>query len=266
MSKVFSSQLTARPVETTLFGVRLFSSDMPAASEFIGNLAVNGSGGYVCVANVDMVTRAKRDSKLFSVMQRANMVVTDGLPLVWALRKKGLKNSNRIYGPALMLALCARAEHAQFPIFLYGGTDLEVGLLVAALIRRHPRLKIAGAVSPPTLPSDPPFDADAVKMINATGARFVFVGLGCPKQEYWMYTHAAALDGIAIGVGLAFAQIAGTKAPAPIWMQDSGLEWLYRLGQEPRRLWARYLVGNSLFIWYCMKAGIYNLMNRHPSP
>lgn len=241
-------------VETSLFDVRLVSSDTSSATKFVLSSAASGVSGYVCVANVDMVTRARRDSKLLSIMCQATTVVTDGLPLVWALKAKGLKDSERVYGPGLMLSLCAQAAQDKMPIFLYGGTAHELGLLQVALLRRFPALIIAGAISPPLLPADPPFDAATMQTINGSGARLIFVGLGCPKQEYWMNTHAPQLHCLAIGVGLAFAQIAGTKAAAPVWMQHNGLEWLFRLIQEPRRLWARYLVGNSLFVWYCIKA------------
>lgn len=241
-------------VETSLFDVRLVSSDTSSATKFVLSSAASGVSGYVCVANVDMVTRARRDSKLLSIMCQATTVVTDGLPLVWALKAKGLKDSARVYGPGLMLSLCAQAAQDKMPIFLYGGTAHELGLLQVALLRRFPALIIAGAISPPLLPADPPFDVATMQTINGSGARLIFVGLGCPKQEYWMNTHAPQLHCLAIGVGLAFAQIAGTKAAAPVWMQHNGLEWLFRLIQEPRRLWARYLVGNSLFVWYCIKA------------
>lgn len=241
-------------VETSLFGVRLIAADAISATQSISTLVVGNAGGFVCVANVDMVTRAKRDEKLLAIMRRAAAVVTDGLPLVWALKAKGLKDSERVYGPGLMLSLCAQAAQDKMPIFLYGGTAHELGLLQVALLRRFPALIIAGAISPPLLPADPPFDVATMQTINGSGARLIFVGLGCPKQEYWMNTHAPQLHCLAIGVGLAFAQIAGTKAAAPVWMQHNGLEWLFRLIQEPRRLWARYLVGNSLFVWYCIKA------------
>lgn len=248
--------------ESSLFGVRLVSSDLVSASEHAIALATSGGNGYICVANVDMVTRAKRDPKLLGILRCARSVVTDGLPLVWALRWKGMLHAQRVYGPRLMLALCGVAAHRGLPVFLFGGTPREIELLHASLMRMFPALKIAGAVSPPMLPVDPPFDAAIAETIRCSGARLLFVGLGCPKQEYWMSTHTEACGAIAIGVGLAFAQIAGTKAAAPMWMQRNGLEWLFRLVQEPRRLWARYLVGNSLFIWYCLRAGAARLSRR----
>jgi len=234
-------------VETSLFGIRLCAGDPASATRTILKHARQGAG-VVCVANVDMVTRAVHDTKLAQTMRLSLAVVTDGMPLVWVLRRRGLPATQRVYGPALMRQLCAEAEAAGMPIFLYGGTAGELSMLQRELLRQHPQLLIAGAESPPLLPADPPMDAAVAQRINASGARLVFVGLGCPKQEYWMANHAPHIGATMVGVGLAFAQIAGLKRPAPAWMGRHGLEWLYRLAQEPRRLARRYLVGNTRFV------------------
>jgi len=239
--------------ETRLFGIRVFASNVKEASASVVALALRGIGGHVCVSNVDMVTRAKRDPKLRATMTDAALVVTDGVPLVWMLRKLGHREAERVYGPALTLQLCSDCQDAGLAIYLYGGTEAEVTSMVVALNKRFPRLHIAGAVSPPMLPANPPLDLAIARSIDGSGAALVFVGLGCPKQEYWMANHAGHLRAVTVGVGLAFAQIAGLKAPAPAWMSNNGLEWVFRLCQEPRRLWRRYLVGNSLFLWYCLE-------------
>lgn len=210
-------------------------------------------GGHVCVANVDMVTRAVTDTKLARVMRQAEIVVTDGMPLVWVLKARGLAATERVYGPRLMQHLCALAADQGLPVYLYGGAPDELQALQQALHASLPRLRIAGAESPPMLPADPPYDEAVARRINASGAKLVFVGLGCPKQEYWMGNFAPHLQPVAVGVGLAFAQLAGLKRPAPAWMSRNGLEWLFRLVQEPRRLWRRYLVGNSKFIWLLLR-------------
>jgi len=245
-------------IETRLFGVRVHAGTQADAIDEILGAARARSGGVVCVANVDMLTRAKSTTKLFDVMARARLVVTDGMPLVWALRLlQKLPRTERVRGPSLTLALCERAAREGVSVFFYGGLANELELMQAELRRRYPTLKIAGAVSPPMLPAEPPADPSLVEQINASGAGLLFVGLGCPKQEYWMQaqqTPQAQLKPISLGVGLAFALIAGTKSQAPRWMSDNGLEWLYRLCQEPGRLWKRYLVGNSLFVWYLLKA------------
>ena len=239
--------------ETTLFGIRLCAGDLQTAVDTIAEHAQLGAGGLVCVANVDMVTRAKRTPRLAQLMQGARVVVTDGMPLVWALRKlKGLNQTQRVDGPNLTLALCKRAAEQGIGVFFCGGSPTELKLLQHNLSIQFPRLRIVGAVSPPLLAAEPPFDVAITAQINQSGAGLVFVGLGCPKQEFWMDTHQAALKPVAIGVGLVFALIAGTQTRAPEWMRSAGLEWLFRLGQEPGRLWKRYLIGNSLFIWYLL--------------
>ncbi|MDT9001335.1 WecB/TagA/CpsF family glycosyltransferase [Paucibacter sp. APW11] len=237
------------PEETELFGIRLFASSMDDAVDAISADAKTGCGGIVCVANVDMLTRALSMPRLAQVMSRARWVVTDGMPLVWALRRlNGIQRAGRVNGPKLTLELCRRAEGEGTSIFLYGGTPEELRLMQQNLLLQFPALKIAGAVSPPMLPTEPPYDPDIAAAINDSGAGLLFVGLGCPKQEFWMEAHQGRLKPIALGVGFAFALIAGTKKEAPHWMQKSGLEWLFRFSQEPGRLWKRYLVGNSIFV------------------
>lgn len=240
--------------ETQLFGIRLSVGAMPSAADHILNHTTRAAGGLVCVANVDMLTRAKRTPRLAALMRSAVAVVTDGMPLVWALRTLHARSdAHRVYGPGLVLELCERAASRGVSVFFYGGTPDELEQLQRNLLQRYPNLVIAGAVSPPMLPAEPPFDLAITEQINDSGAGLVFVGLGCPKQEFWMDAHATQLKPVSIGVGLAFALIAGTKKQAPSWMREAGLEWLFRLGQEPGRLWKRYLVGNSLFIWYALK-------------
>ena len=242
-------------LETTeLFGVRLDVGDAGQAVEQVLAAARTRQGGLVCVANVDMLTRAKHMPRLLAVMRGASAVVTDGMPLVWALRRlQGRRNAARVYGPGLVLSLCERAAQEGLGVYFYGGTPEETRLLRQALLQRWPALRIAGIVSPPMLPAEPGPDAAAIEAINTSGAHLLFVGLGCPKQELWMAAQQPRLQPVALGVGLAFALIAGTKSQAPAWMRNAGLEWFYRLCQEPGRLWKRYLVGNSRFIGYCLR-------------
>jgi N-acetylglucosaminyldiphosphoundecaprenol N-acetyl-beta-D-mannosaminyltransferase len=238
-----------------LFGIRLDCASASSAASAIHAHAQTG-GGLVCVANVDMVTRAVSDRRLAHIMERAVTVVTDGMPLVWSLRAQGQSAASRVYGPHLMRSLCALAEKANTPIFLFGGSETESQLLQQQLARLYPQLRVVGALSPAMLPTSPPLDLAVAQSINATGARLIFVGLGCPKQEYWMDTHEPHLNGLAIGVGYAFSQLAGLKAEAPAWMQGLGLEWIFRVWQEPGRLWRRYLVGNSRFVWYSLRSAL----------
>jgi N-acetylglucosaminyldiphosphoundecaprenol N-acetyl-beta-D-mannosaminyltransferase len=240
---------------SAIFGVRIDATgNALSAAAAVADAAFARQSGAVCVANVDMLTRAVRDPALRQVMRNARLVVTDGMPLVWVLRSlMGMPWAQRVYGPQLMHDVCLLAAQRGLKVFLYGGSAQELSALQQRLSADMPELQIVGAVSPPMLPDRPPRDPDIESRIRDSGAHVVFVGLGCPKQEFWMAQHAAHLPAVCLGVGLAFAQLAGLKARAPAWMQQSGLEWLFRLAQEPRRLWRRYLVGNSLFIWYLLR-------------
>ncbi len=238
-------------IPRSLFGVRVDVGTMDGACRQILAAARERRGGLVCVANVDMLTQARNTPKLLTVMQDALAVTADGMPLVWAQRRLlGQGIAQRVRGPSLVLELCERAQAQNLPAYFYGGMPEEIAPLRESLLARFPRLQIAGIESPPLLPAEPARDEAAIATINASGAALLFVGLGCPKQEYWMAAQQPQLLPVSLGVGLAFALIAGTKSQAPSWMRNNGLEWLYRLGQEPGRLWKRYLVGNSRFIWY----------------
>ncbi|HZV97349.1 MAG TPA: WecB/TagA/CpsF family glycosyltransferase, partial [Methylophilaceae bacterium] len=155
----------------------------------------------------------------------------------------------RINGPDLMWKYCALAEQRRELIFFYGNTQETLDALVKKLKAAFPKLQIAGAYSPPFRTLTPQEDANIVTKINHSGARVVFVSLGCPKQELWMAEHRGRIHAVMIGVGAAFDYHAGTVKRAPLWMQRRGLEWLHRLCSEPRRLWKRYLVTNTLFMW-----------------
>jgi N-acetylglucosaminyldiphosphoundecaprenol N-acetyl-beta-D-mannosaminyltransferase len=206
------------------------------------------SGGYVCVANVHMLTIAHENLKFRSVLKESSLTIADGVPLVWTQKIKGHKDAERVCGPDLMLVLCQLASKADQAIFLLGGSPKTLALLREKLITQFPKLKIVGTYSPNTLPEEPLLDLSLIKEINNSGATLLLVGLGCPKQEFWCATHAPHLKPLSIGVGAAFDFHAGTKNRPPLWMQKSGLEWLYRLISEPKRLWKRYLISNTKFL------------------
>lgn len=233
-----------------VIGAPVTVGSLDVATTTILDAAEAGISGYVCVANVHMVTVAKTDRRLLGIMQDAFWVTSDGMPLVWALRLGGHAEAHRVAGPDLMLRLMEAAEKKKLPLYFFGGTAATATAMRQRLEKQFPGLVIAGIESPPELPLDPVVDNELVARINGTGARLVFVGLGCPKQEYWMAAYAPHLNGIQLGVGAAFNFFAGTVRRAPSWMQKAGLEWLYRLAAEPRYLWKRYLVTNSFFIWY----------------
>lgn len=212
-----------------------------------------GHGGYVCIANVHMVTTARRNEKLRKIMEKSLLVTADGLPLVWVLKSGGFKEAERVTGTDITLKLCETAVDERIPVYFYGGSPETIKTLKAFIAKKFPNLKVAGYESPPLLPLHPEQDQDVVARIIKSGARIVFVGLGCPKQEHWMAAYTSYLSAILIGVGAAFDFIAGTTNRAPVWMQKCGLEWAHRLTVDPRKTWKRYATTNPLFIWMVVK-------------
>lgn len=204
---------------------------------------------YVCVANVHMLTIARGNPHFGRVLKNASLVVADGMPLVWTQKMKGFVNAQRVSGPDLMLELCKLSQENNMSIYLLGGSPKTLELLSKNLVERFPKLKIAGIHSPEMLPEQPSLNINLANAINDSGASILFVGLGCPKQEYWCATYAPSLVPVAIGVGAAFDFHAGTKKRPPLFIQQCGLEWLYRLLSEPKRLWKRYFKSNITFIY-----------------
>ena len=210
---------------------------------------------YVCICNVHSVVTASQDAEFGRVVLEADMATPDGAPVAWMMRKLGHADQQRINGPDLMWKYCelnsgldARLQENDGGVFFYGSTEETLAVLQSKLLTAFPRLKIAGAISPPFRKLTSEEDDAIVEQINASGAGTVWVSLGCPKQELWMAAHRGRINAVMVGVGAAFDYHAGTIKRAPKWMQDSGLEWFHRLASEPRRLWRRYLVTNSLFV------------------
>jgi N-acetylglucosaminyldiphosphoundecaprenol N-acetyl-beta-D-mannosaminyltransferase len=233
-----------------ILGLRVDATSYAESLEAIVGLAAAGAGGMVCHANVHMAMEAFDDAELRRRLNAAERLTPDGVPLVWALRRLGLRKAGRVYGPTLMSLLCRRAEADGLAVGFYGGHPEVLDALVASLTRRFPRLRIAFVFSPPFRPLTAEEDRDVTEAIEASGARILFVGLGCPKQERWMAAHRQTLRCVLLGVGAAFSLLAGAKPQAPRWMQRVGLEWLFRLSVEPRRLWRRYLIQNPRFVWH----------------
>jgi N-acetylglucosaminyldiphosphoundecaprenol N-acetyl-beta-D-mannosaminyltransferase len=214
------------------------------------DMALSNAGGMVCVANVHMLMEAFDDRDFRRLVNSADRVTPDGVPLVAALRRAGVTQAERVYGPTLTPAVCARAEQLGLKVGFYGGTDDVLAALGSELRSRYPKLDIAYLHAPPFRALSESEDAEVVDAIRASGVKILFVGLGCPKQERWMAVHRAPLDCVMLGVGAAFDFLAGRKRQAPSWMQGLSLEWLFRLATEPRRLWRRYLIGNSRFLYH----------------
>jgi N-acetylglucosaminyldiphosphoundecaprenol N-acetyl-beta-D-mannosaminyltransferase len=210
--------------------------------------AKRGESRYVCACNVHSVVSARNDPSFAFVLARADLCVPDGAPVAWSLRRSGLRRQQRVAGPDVMWRSLQRATEEKLPVFFYGATQGTLAALVGRLRRDLPDLCIAGTFAPPFRRLTAEEDGLIVETIRRSGARLVFVALGCPKQEAWMLSHRDVLPGVALGAGAAFDFLAGTQERAPLWMRSAGLEWLHRLWQEPRRLWRRYLVTNTLFL------------------
>lgn len=208
---------------------------------------------YVSICNVHSVVTTTRDVEFKIAVNNADMATPDGAPIAWALRRLGYPAQQRINGPDLMMRYLAEAERLDQVVFFYGSTEATLAKLRIALAKQFPLLRIGGTYSPPFRPLTREEDEKVVDMINASGAHVVFVGLGCPKQEKWMYDHRGRVHAVMIGVGAAFDYHAGVIKRAPLWWQHNGLEWLYRLGSEPRRLFMRYMVTNTLFAFGFMR-------------
>lgn len=229
-----------------ILGVRVDATRYAEATERILAWARAGESRYVCAANVHMVMEARDRPDFARVLERADLVTPDGMPLVWYLRAAG-REGTRVYGPDLMLAVCAAAAREGLPIALFGSTAATLDLLAARLPARFPGLRIAWREAPPFGPWGAEEDARVAREVEASGARILFVGLGCPKQERWMAAQRGRLRAVMLGVGAAFDFHAGRVRQAPALVQRAGLEWLFRLAMEPRRLARRYLKHNPRF-------------------
>jgi N-acetylglucosaminyldiphosphoundecaprenol N-acetyl-beta-D-mannosaminyltransferase len=225
--------------------------DLTSYSEAVDQVlrwSEEGRGRYVCVATVHMVMEAYDDPEFQRIVNAADLVTPDGVPLVWALRLLGARGATRVYGPDLTPAVCAEAARRQVPVGFYGGTPNVLARMTAELRRRWSSLPIAYHCSPPFRPLSPEEDEEVISGIRASGVRVLFVGLGCPRQERWMAAHRERLGLVMLGVGAAFDFLAGTKRQAPQLLQRAGLEWSFRLATEPRRLWRRYLYHNPRYL------------------
>lgn len=219
------------------------------AIQTLGQWALGSTPRYVSTCTAYTLVRGLEDEQIFEALHKADMRTADGMPLVWLQRAQGHQNAERVYGPDVMLALLEKSTaHLQISHYFYGGLPGVPEKLAVSLQERIPNLKIAGVYSPPVSDVGTQPDDALVAKLNASGASVIWVGLGSPKQDLWMHLYRPALTApLLIGVGAAFDFLSGTKSQAPRWMQRRGLEWLFRLYQEPGRLWKRYLVYNARF-------------------
>jgi N-acetylglucosaminyldiphosphoundecaprenol N-acetyl-beta-D-mannosaminyltransferase len=238
------------PATQELLGVPLALTDYERTMDWMDAAIAEGRREYVCVAAVHTVMACAEDPELREAVLASSLTVPDGQPLVWAMNALGHDLPSRVYGPELMARHCERSARTGARLFLYGGRNQGALVQLALNLRtQYPGLRIVGGYAPPFRPLDPDEEAAIAGEINRSGADVVWVGIGVPKQEKWMAAMRERLDApVLVGVGAAFDFHAGLTAQAPNWIQSLGLEWLFRLATEPRRLWKRYLRYNPRFV------------------
>ncbi len=243
--------------KVNILGVEVSAINMEMALRTIEGWIVRREPHYVCVTSVHGVMKSQRDEALRRIHNDAGLVTPDGMPLVWLSRLMGFHHVERVYGPDLMLALCERSVKHGYRHFFYGGAAGVADKLALQLQCRFAGLKVAGIYSPPFRPLTPAEDEAVVACINAAAPDIFWVGISTPKQERWIQAHVGQLSAsVLIGVGAAFDFHFGVKKQAPRWMQRSGMEWLFRLMMEPRRLGPRYLTSNPRFVWLMLRQAL----------
>ena len=238
-----------------ILGVNIAAIDMACLLDYLDNNIHDLSGDYICVSNVHTTVTAYEDEEYRKVQNGGIMAIPDGGPLSSVGQKRGFKNMKRTTGPSLMGEIFKISAAKRYRHYFYGSTDEILEKLYAVLTETYPGIQIAGMYSPPFRPMTEEEDKEIVERINETKPDFVWVGLGAPKQEKWMAAHQGRVSGLMIGVGAGFDYHAGNIERAPEWMQKCNLEWVYRLLQDPKRLFKRYWHTNTKFIWNAMIKG-----------
>lgn len=232
---------SSREERVSILGVDVSATNMDDCLATIDGWIKSREAHYVCITGVHGVIESQTDQELRAIHNAAGLVTPDGMPLVWMARQLGHTRTSRVYGPDLMSRLSELSPSKGYRHFYYGGREGVNERLKQVLERSYPGLDVVGAITPPFRPLTAAEDDAAVAEINAARPDIVWVGLSTPKQERWMASHIGRLNApVLIGVGAAFDFLAGEKKQAPLWMQRNGLEWLFRLASEPKRLWRRY--------------------------
>ena len=208
---------------------------------------------YVCVANAHMMIEAHQSSSFEAIINNADLVTPDGIPLTWALKLLYGIKQERVAGMDLLPDLLIAAEKEKIPVAFYGGSEKMLNMAKEYFEKTYPNIIVATMYSPPFRPLTTDEEIKVVDMLNDSGAKLIFVVLGCPKQEKWMASMEGKINAVLIGIGGALPVLVGIQKRAPLWMQKKGLEWFYRLSQEPGRLFMRYLETNFLFIYLILK-------------
>ncbi len=240
-----------------IMGVEIAAVDMDWLLKYMDKNIESLKGDYICVANVHTTVTAYENLDYRMIQNGGVMAIPDGGPLSSIGRKRGYRNMQRITGPGLMEEIFRISAEKGYRHFFYGSTEETLKKLDENLNKKYPGLQIVGLYSPPFRPLTRAEDENIINQINELQPDFIWIGLGAPKQENWMAEHQGKLDGLMIGVGAGFDYFAGNIKRAPEWMQKRNLEWLYRLIQDPRRLFKRYLITNTKFIFYIFQSLIY---------
>ncbi|MDR2474290.1 MAG: WecB/TagA/CpsF family glycosyltransferase [Bacteroidales bacterium] len=248
----------------------LFSLDISLGryGDFLDDIVTlalrNECSEYVCVANVHMLVEAYGNNSFAKTVNEAAIVTPDGMPLTWALRWLFGIKQERVAGMDLLPDLLSLASRRTMPVYFYGGTEDTMRQTKKYILERYPAIPFVGTCSPPFRPLTDDENEKTISEINRSGAKIVFVSLGCPKQERWMASMRGRVNAVMIGIGAALPVLTGIQKRAPKWMQKAGLEWFYRLMQEPERLWKRYLVTNCIFIYLILREKIIKLLHYKP--
>lgn len=241
--------------KVNIMGISIAAINMEWLVEYTKNHIKDLSGNYICVTNVFATVTAHDDKEYQKIQNEAIMAIPDGGPLSSLGRKRGFPEMKRTAGPDYMKEIFAISVENKYRHFFYGSSQETINKLQNNLLNQYEGIDIVGLYSPPYRELNEKEDKEIIKMINSTNADFVWVGLGAPKQEKWMYQHKNKIKGLMVGVGAGFDYFAGNIKRAPEWMQKANLEWVYRLIQEPKRLFKKYLISNCKFIWHAIIKG-----------
>ena len=252
MDATIESGILPRRIRQAVLGIPVDVLGGTDALDRIFHWASRNDSRIVCACDAHSIAHALRNPGHAETIAFADMVVPDGAPVAWVLRRKGHRDQGRISGPDLMWECCRRASQDATPLLLYGSTPSTLLRLEQRLRAAFPAINVVESISPPFSELSAEEDAAMVDRINSSGARIVWVGLGCPRQEAWLRSHKNRICAVMIGVGAALDFHAGVVKRAPSWMQRHGLEWFHRILQDPRRLTKRYLVSNTMFIMACL--------------
>ncbi len=247
-----NTDLSENQSRVLVVNLRVNVCDYDSAVARVAELVRQKNGGYICVSTVHMTMEGCDNPAYAAQVNAADMITPDGMPMVWMQKLQGVKRASQVRGTALMLKLLTFAETNHLTVGFYGGKQEILDEISARLKKDYPNLKVNYVFSPPFKFLTAAEDARITENIRNSKTDILFVGLGCPKQERWMAEHKDKLQSVMLGVGASFDFYAGNMRESPEWISKIGFEWLFRLTQEPKRLWRRYLILNPRFIWLAL--------------